>query len=143
MEPSLTPNRLYASQAFAAALVCIASTGCLALGVPSQRFHDAADQGGILGDFRHSKTPAPAGMTATMVAEGGVVVPPYEYESCSDGQPCLGGPGESTVMGSGVDPMDVHPVTGSCLEPVEEPPEVPWPRYHPVPTRPVFGTPSY
>lgn len=133
---SKKPNRV--AYTFASSLLCVASTGCLALGLPSQRLHDAEDQGGILGDFRHSKTPGPPSMTEELLTSGAVLVPAHAstvVASC--------GANENTVMGSGIDPMDVHPVTGTCLEPVEEPPKVPWPRFHPVPTRPVFGSPSY
>lgn len=126
------------ANALIASLLCVTSTGCLALGLPSQRFHDAQDQGGILGDFRHSKTPGPPGMTEDLLTAGAVLVPPHA--SCATGTSSVN---EQTVMASGVDPMDVHPVTGSCLAPVEESPKVPWPRFHPVPTRPVFGAPTY
>jgi hypothetical protein len=52
-------------------------------------------------------------------------------------------PGIAAQVGSGVMdgamPMELDPITGGVHSEPEKPPEVPWPRYHPVPTRPVFG----
>jgi hypothetical protein len=99
-------------------LVVCTQAGCLALNIPSQRHHDPQDSGGIFGEWRK---PAYPGRLVKEILVG------------SDGE-CDGG------CGTGAD--------GECFEgeyygatstqPVEVP-SVPWPQYHPVPTRPVFG----
>ena len=85
------------------------------MNIPSQRHHDPADRGGIFGDFRDGS--------------GGV---DHGTESI-DGHPsgCAG-------CGQCVD-FDVEDDRDSDGRRKEKPPEIPWPRYHPVPTRPVFG----
>lgn len=93
----------------------LTQVGCVALNIPSQRFHDPADHGGLFGHWRsgHSQnTPHP---------------PSREFHG-SSGFCIDGGPLE-------VDPFDPSlDVNGNPKQP-----EVPWPRFHPVPTRPVFG----
>ncbi len=117
-------------------VACFASTGCLALGIPSQRLHDPDDQGGILGDWKRSNARTPAEITAELVAEGAVI-------RCADGA-CSGvthpGHFDESCLG-GLPALDVDPITGGGPGTEEEPPEVPWPKYHPLPTRPVFGSP--
>ncbi|MBB3205340.1 hypothetical protein FHS27_001140 [Rhodopirellula rubra] len=105
--------------------VCVCSSGCLALGIPSERIHDPADRGGLLGDWNSDVQYGPAEMAQELLHEGAVLTSPDEGVFCSD-----------------VSPLDVSPKTGCLKEPKEKPPEVPWPRFHPVPTRPVFGAPQ-
>lgn len=100
---------------------CLASlsllqTGCVALNIPSQRHHDPADSGGILGSW---EDPARPGRVLKEILMG----PPPE---------------------AGLDDCDDFHAFGSETFGTEhagepETPEVPWPQYHPVPTRPVFG----
>ncbi|MCM2372019.1 hypothetical protein [Aporhodopirellula aestuarii] len=104
--------------------VCICSTGCLALGIPSERLHDPADRGGLLGDWNSDVPYGPTEIGQELVHEGVVLVTPDDGLFCSE-----------------VSPLDVSPKTGCAIKPKEKAPEVPWPRFHPVPTRPVFGSP--
>jgi hypothetical protein len=96
------------------ALLCQA--GCIAMNIPSQRFHDPDDHGGLLGHWRTG---------------GNACGLHHQPGHGHGGGPCLdGGPLE-------VDPFD--PNVDADGQP--KPPEVPWPRFHPVPTRPVFAKP--
>jgi len=102
--------------------VCVSSSGCIALGIPSERFDDPADGGGLLGDFKRDQAYGPADMARELVEQGAVLSPSSEGLFCSDGSP-----------------LDVPAVGLGGNAPQAKPPEVPWPRFHPVPTRPVFG----
>lgn len=81
--------------------------GCVAMNIPSVRYADSSDRGGLLGPQR------PAG--STTYASGGC-----DSSSCG------------AFTGDG-DSVNGHEV--------EEPPvpQIPWPRFHPLPTRPVFA----
>jgi len=93
----------------------IPQIGCVALNIPSQRLHDPADHGGLFGHWRNVEDPN-AGHHVS-------------HELHHSGGFCIdGGPLE-------VDPLD--PSLDFNGNPKQ--PEVPWPRFHPVPTRPVFG----
>ncbi|EMI55945.1 hypothetical protein [Rhodopirellula sallentina] len=105
------------------ACVCVFSPGCLALGIPSERLHDPADRGGLLGDWNSDVSYGPDQITQDLVEQGVVLA------TTDDGLFC-----------EGPSPLDVNPKTGCLSPPKEKTPEVPWPRFHPVPTRPVFGT---
>jgi len=92
------------------AIVLVASllpiSGCVALNIPSQRFDDPADSGGLLGPWHTDP----------------LVHSLEQAEGCLDGGP-----------------LSNEPLL------VEQAPEsdVPWPRFHPLPTRPVFGPTAY
>lgn len=101
-------------------------SGCVALGVPSERFHDPADHGGLFGDFRRGPASKVPSLGQQLVAEGAILTPPVAGLACHDSGPI-----------GDVYPMDLDPLTGTATP--AEPPNVPWPRFHPVPTRPVFG----
>lgn len=104
--------------------VLLSQVGCVALNIPSHRFHDPGDHGGLLGHWRHGGPDAHRGtVTEVSTARGN----PGEFHGSSG--ICLdGGPLE-------VDPFDpTLDVNGNPKQP-----EIPWPRFHPVPTRPVFG----
>lgn len=94
----------------ACALACLAG-GCIAPNLPSERYHDPHDRGGLLGGYRggHSHT---AGLHSDAEALHHVV---GGGAGCCDEED-----GPAAEHGS------------------EKPPEIPWPRYHPVPTRRVF-----
>ena len=103
---------------FVLGVVClfpVLLSGCMALSIPSVRYHDPDDRGGLLGPQR------PASPTEVVVA--------------SEEQVFVEGGGElATCMSCGDDDCD-----GGCEgSESEKPPEVPWPRFHPLPTRPVF-----
>lgn len=92
-------------------------SGCVAMGIPSVRYHDPEDRGGLLGPQR------PVNPAEVAEASGGQVIVagsdvPASYLGCND----LGGEGGC----EGGEP--------------KKPPEVPWPRFHPLPTRPVFSS---
>lgn len=121
----------------AGVLILATSTGCLALGVPSERLYDPIDQGGILGDWKTNPARTRAAMTAELVAEGGVMIP--AHDNCHSHSTSIPG---SLDLPAGVAAMEMPAACGGNTK-AEKPPEVPWPRYHPVPTRPVFGPVAY
>lgn len=92
--------------------------GCVAFNIPSVRFDDPGDRGGILGPHRQTD-PEELEMMREMAAS----------ESCGIG---VGG------CVTSFEDADMH-----AGEKPETPPEVPWPRFHPLPTRPVFSSPTF
>ncbi|MEM6979873.1 MAG: hypothetical protein AAF539_09385 [Planctomycetota bacterium] len=114
----------------ASGAVLLLSGGCLALGVPSERYHDPADRGGLFSDFQPSPEtmgqPIPSHADA-LIATGAVLTP--EMPGCVS---CDMPPDTSPY------PLEMD-VTGSKHEEAPpEPPKVPWPKFHPVPTRPIL-----
>jgi len=101
-------------QRYSLALACllatgsVATSGCVALSIPSKRFHDPQDHGGLFGDFRKG---------------GSSGVPGHPVQL--DGHFC--------------DAFDEQDEFGTGGHAHPKAPEIPWPRYHPVPTRPVFS----
>ncbi len=108
-------------------------TGCVALNIPSERFHDAADDGGWLGGWHRPKrfgvpdlTPdhgsaSPSGHSAEIV--GGKILGVQPGGDVAEA--CFG---------------EVTPVFDPSAEAADrQKNEIPWPRFHPVPTRPVFA----
>jgi hypothetical protein len=90
------------------------TSGCVALNLPSDRYQDPADHGGILGSWRPENAAPP---------------------SC-DGAPIYDAAGAPIDNGAlTVDPFDT--TTGEFSDPKKD--EIPWPRFHPIPTRPIFG----
>ncbi len=90
------------------------------MGIPSVRYLDPEDRGGLLGPQR------PASPAEVAEASGGQVIvagsdAPASCLGCND----LGGEG------------------GCEDDEPEKPPEVPWPRFHPLPTRPVFSSSQF
>ncbi len=86
--------------------------GCIAFNIPSVRYDDPDDRGGMLGP-QQKRDPAELAVLAEQHRAGS--------------RSCLGG----TV----VNDLNIDEVKA------EQPPEVPWPRFHPLPTRPVFSAP--
>ena len=85
-------------------MTVVTHPGCVALNLPSERYHDPGDLGGLLGPMKHARGPMPP---SGSVDENDV----FDPFACDDD--------EDADKGK------------------EDP--VPWPKYHPVPTRPVFG----
>ena len=115
----------------------ILQPGCVALNIPSDRLHDPADHGGVLGHWRRQAHLAPAHASgphlvspATDPVEAMSPTQRSPGNACVDGN-CVGG---SCLGNCGSDEFD--PLAGAAAR---HEPEVPWPRYHPLPTRPVFG----
>lgn len=107
--------------------ILASSTGCVALNVPSQRHHDPTDDGGLLGHWKTNRSTVTVGSAdhagaLDLVQEAGVPVDSNGLHLVND-QHC----GDALCS-----------VDGFAPPPPKEP-EVPWPRYHPLPTRPVFG----
>ncbi len=98
-------------------LVTISQIGCVALSIPSERIHDPADHGGIFGDWKENSA----------CSDGACEHPSRSFSELA----IDGGPLECDPL----DPaFDVHE------KPKKD--EVPWPLFHPVPTRPVFSGPT-
>ena len=89
-----------------ATMSLVASGGCIAWNVPSQRFHDASDRGGLLGPWTSEAAHASLDAAHCRNWDGGPL-----RDDCDD------------------------PATTSPPVPKEE---VPWPRFHPLPTRPIL-----
>lgn len=122
-------------------LALVTHPGCVALHLPSERYHDPDDLGGMLGRWKHARGPMPP----SHVAEG---------SSClaDSSDPADEGAGPAFVPGRetwatqdepGCDPFapgydPFAPGWNPFARGDAEKP-VPWPKYHPVPTRPVFG----
>ncbi|MCG8649990.1 MAG: hypothetical protein MI861_09155 [Pirellulales bacterium] len=98
----------------------LSQAGCVALNIPSQRLHDAGDKGGLFGHWRDRSVGTHFHQQVHHPAETLVIQPNLD-----------GGPLE-------VAPFECDPVQGGNGKPAE----VPWPKFHPVPTRPVFGSPA-
>ena len=104
------------SALLALVLLVTSQVGCIALSIPSERQFDPADHGGLFGDWDQDTE------TTGQCCD-------HPHRSFDD-LACDGGPLES-------DPLDASlKIKG---KPKKD--EVPWPRFHPVPTRPVFGGP--
>lgn len=105
-----TPHQLISLLAL---VLMTSQAGCVALSIPSQRRHDPTDHGGLFGDWKN------VGAAAQLFSP--------QSHSVSDFS------------------IDGGPLECDSLEPsfeeqkAPEKDEIPWPRYHPVPTRPVFG----
>lgn len=84
------------------------SGGCVALNIPSVRYDDPGDRGGLFGPHRTTNGDANS-----------------EFGDVSTVTPA---PGPQVCVSEDLE-MDHAP----------KPPEVPWPRFHPLPTRPVFA----
>lgn len=119
------PNhpRIAISTITLASLLVLAQAGCVALNIPSRRYHDPGDHGGLFGSWRkdaaHGDSQA---MRSVDGANGGFP---------GDGQPC-GDP--ACEHWDGCDGSEYG------MQESVKPPEIPWPRFHPVPTRPIFGS---
>ncbi|TWT79915.1 hypothetical protein CA13_13250 [Planctomycetes bacterium CA13] len=109
--------------------------GCVALNIPSERIADPTDGGGMFGDWNKGQHRGAAnqGPRPTTFADGSEIAFDCDDLGCkSDGE------GMNREFGCG--PLEVDPFDDSVDQSgVVKPPEIPWPRFHPVPTRPVFG----
>lgn len=103
--------------------------GCIALNLPSERHHDPSDAGGILGGWKNGSVGLGHRVTAAFNDASDLGDGIHAGDFDSSGEACIdGGP-------LGHDPS----MDGSAGGGDTKPPEIPWPRYHPVPTRPIFG----
>ena len=152
IDRNLYPTSSLAILGLLAALLAT-NVGCVALNVPSDRFHDSGDSGGMFGGWPYGVGDAPSHEVATLegppleghALEGHALQGPLEESYgggvCSDPNGCSDPQGCSSSQGCCLDggPLDCDPFDHQG-EPA--PPEIPWPRFHPVPTRPVFGAPE-
>lgn len=122
--------------------------GCVALNLPSERYHDPDDLGGLLGPMKQAGGPMPPSDRVEETygldeshRDNGLAWP--EFAPNRDGEAV-----HDQLVG---DPFACHPFAchpfacdvfacdaGEDVGGEKEDP-VPWPKYHPVPTRPVFG----
>ena len=118
-------------------LVTISQIGCVALNIPSERLHDPADHGGFLGDWRTGFRGHDGACHGGTCEQSGCQNGSCEYDSCEFSGHCL----HPMALGGG--PLECDPFD-PCDETAgnRKPDEVPWPRFHPVPTRPVFSGPA-
>ncbi len=115
----------------------LSQAGCVALNIPSERVHDDADGGGVLGHWR--------GTLVTKDTISGEFHEPGRIDSSASGpiacDRCLGDTTAEECSSGGCF-SDCDGEFDSLCEEDEgkpKPPEIPWPRFHPIPTRPVFG----
>jgi hypothetical protein len=107
----------------------VATSGCVAIGIPSKRFHDPQDHGGLFGDFRKG-------------GASGMPDRPAQHDGhFCDGTGVAGQCTQRCCAGAGGHDghFDEQDGWGDGGHGHSKAPEVPWPRYHPVPTRPVFS----
>jgi hypothetical protein len=95
-------------------VIVLLASGCIAPNLPSYRYHDPHDRGGLLGDYRSGASS-------------------HGLPCAAETSDCIAGPHH----GRGCSDDDFDGDHGAA-----KPPEIPWPRYHPVPTRPVFSPPA-
>lgn len=122
-------------------VLLLTHSGCVALNVPSQRFEDPSDGGGVLGDWRSGHADPLASerlVNGAFSDDENCGCPECASSFCEDGQ-CESQRSHTDFLGGKsliADLISKHHIgkTGPVA------PEVPWPRFHPVPTRPVFGT---
>lgn len=148
--------------AFVALLFGVISSqaGCVALNIPSERLHDATDHGGMFGDWRkhrhiadnshagsssHHRLHAHHALGADSSLDGVSLAGHHCNDpSCVldhhfiDGQGIHGA--RFAIDGGPLEEDPFGPVAGSNGAASES--EIPWPRFHPIPTRPVFGVSS-
>ncbi len=105
-----------------AMVLVITQVGCVALNIPSRRHHDPGDRGGLFGSWRQGD-----GLTESDVP---MVHPSGHTVSCPGD---CGDPACEEWGGC---------ESGCGMYEEAQPPEIPWPRFHPVPSRPIFGSPS-
>jgi len=105
----------------------LGTSGCIALSIPSERYHDPHDRGGLLGDFRRGSLSRTQHLSGDESFQGG-------FDNSSD---CTS-VGCSALHGSRLQDSDLIDDEEFSLHKPKTV-EVPWPRYHPVPTRPVFS----
>ena len=114
------PHRphFYWSPITLALALAITQAGCVALNIPSRRHLDPSDDGGLFGSWN--------GGDGTNGSES--------LHVHSEGCPCEGS--FDACVG------DCGDCEWGCgIDETVRPPEIPWPRFHPVPTRPIFGPP--
>lgn len=118
------------------AALLLSQAGCVALNIPSERLHDPGDHGGLFGPWRRGdgQWSAPSSpMNHSHLMENSLWIEghsPNQFHG-PEGQ-CLDGvPTDADLCDPALD-VNGHP----------KQPQVPWPRFHPVPTRPVFGATS-
>ena len=124
--------------------------GCVALNIPSERHFDPRDGGGLFGEWKKPGYPgrvlqrllsdSPAGLPETHLSEMSVGSG-AEFCAADDAAFVVdGGVSQPVTHCFGDDMSSSMMDSANAGAPVQEP-EVPWPRYHSVPTRPVFGGP--
>lgn len=128
------PRRADRSICLLLGLSLVGHVGCVALNIPSARLHDPSDGGGVLGHWKRGS----AGHQTAGAFDPGLAGPPLVS---GDVRMPMEGPSMAACIDGGplgFDPMD--PALDANGQ--TKPPEIPWPRFHPVPTRPVFGSPT-
>ena len=122
-------NRQPSLVAFAMATCLVVTSGCVALSIPSKRFHDPADHGGLFGDYRKGGS---VGVPDNLADHDGHFHDGDVVEGhCTESYSASG-------YSENDDEFDEDEFGTGCHG-HQKAPEVPWPRYHPVPTRPVFS----
>ncbi len=132
------------------------------MNIPSQRFADPDDRGGILGHWSKER---PAEVMSEFDAEqlhsanetgiifdeisGGIPCnqrlksQQLSGQTCCEDGNCIDGGALSADPFGDYDPTTSdHGGFGPKKPKTKPAPEIPWPRYHPIPTRPVFGAPA-
>jgi len=142
-------KRSFAPSGILVAALLVFHTGCIAMNIPSRRDFDGTDDGGILGGWSKPKRfgvphadasgPPAARDDATFRHHfGDVVDNPLDVEPGT--LPHAGTNLADSCLGHSVyldGPTDIH---ADGLQGQRSPAaEVPWPRFHPVPTRPVYA----
>lgn len=127
--------------------ILLSQAGCVAFNIPSERHFDPRDGGGLLGDWK--KPVHPGRLIGHWISDTpnlpghapGVEIVPETGLSHHHGETFvdpghLSHPSPANCFGDDLSGQMIDSAGGTSPPP---PPEVPWPRYHGVPTRPVFS----
>lgn len=153
---SVAENRSLVSRTFflltLSVAVC-AQIGCVALNIPSHRFSDPDDHGGVLGHWSKTdgvendeafvsvKSTEPSGLIYSELGGGTPCNRRIDATApCSCGHCDYEESGQTLCLDGGPlqsDPFGEYECASDTGKKAES--DVPWPRFHPVPTRPVFG----
>ncbi|WP_442509119.1 hypothetical protein SH528x_000669 [Novipirellula sp. SH528] len=125
--------------------------GCVALNIPSERLADPEDGGGVLGDWKQNRSKRIATKWHHAFSDPVGIESTAEFTNSGEFDPnCQQGvPGNAVPIDDSGFPIEqgfdggalaVAPFDSSVEQDGSiKAPEIPWPRFHPMPTRPVFG----
>ncbi|MEM9826581.1 MAG: hypothetical protein AAF958_08325 [Planctomycetota bacterium] len=105
-------------------------SGCVALNIPSRRDHDPRDRGGLLGGWESQHE---INSPDDVVGQAGVIV----GQASETLRNFDGGPLVRTHSCDGEICADADLDRSAHIAKKQE--QVPWPRFHPIPTRPIYG----
>lgn len=136
---------------FCIAVTVVVQGGCVAMNIPSDQIFDRQDGGGIFGDWRDGTGRHPHSSQSMELDQTLAFENPKSFGrqdqmggfDLASSTPCLGGTGDRQCFGADALPMGSSGFEHAGDRSAAPPAEVPWPRFHPIPTRPVFGPTNF